>query len=176
MTSNARDLDRYLRILAGTNPTGRLIEIRAATPHGGMRQTFTPAARPDLAARTITRLAASTDVYVGVLLRRHRAGGRHACERSHLAFIEIDRPDALERLAQYRCPPSVVIASAVLRVTPMPTGSCSSPSTSTSSSKRIAGSPFASAATSPPSTPPASCGPRPPGIESAPRQRASSCS
>jgi len=111
MTANATDLDRYLRILAGASPAGRLIEIRAATPHGGMRQTFTPAARPDLAARTITRLAASIDVYVGVLLRHHRAGGRHACERSHLAFIEIDRPDALERLAQYRCPPSMVIAS-----------------------------------------------------------------
>ena len=76
-----------------------------------MRRTFTPATRPDLAARTITRLAASTDVYVGVLLRRRRAGGRHACERSHLAFVEIDRPDALERLEQYRCPPSLVIAS-----------------------------------------------------------------
>ena len=91
MTGNASDLDRYLRILAGANPAGRLIEIRSATAHGGMRQTFTPATRPDLAARTITRLAASTDVYVGVLLRRRRAGGRHACERSHLAFIEIDR-------------------------------------------------------------------------------------
>ena len=91
MTAHASDLDRYLRILAGANPAGRLIEIRSATPHGGMRQTFTPATRPDLAARTITRLAASTDVYVGVLLRRRRAGGRHACERSHLAFVEIDR-------------------------------------------------------------------------------------
>ncbi len=92
-------------------PAGRLIEIRSATPHGGMRQTFTPATRTDLAARTITTLATRTDVYVGVLLRRRRAGGRHACERSHLAFIEIDRPDALQRLDQYRCPPSIVIAS-----------------------------------------------------------------
>ena len=95
MTGNVSDLDRYLRILAGANPAGRLIEIRSATAHGGMRQTFTPATRTDLAARTITKLAASTDVYVGVLLRRRRAGGRDACDRSHLAFIEIDRPDAL---------------------------------------------------------------------------------
>jgi RepB DNA-primase from phage plasmid/CHC2 zinc finger len=50
-------------------------------------------------------------VYVGVLLRRRRAGGHRACERSHLAFIEIDRPDALEQLERYRCPPSIVIAS-----------------------------------------------------------------
>src|SRR5437660_43767 len=106
MSDETSDLARYLRILAGASPAGRLIEIRAARPNGGMRQTFAPAVRPDVAARTITRLAAHTDVYVGVLLRRHRAGGRHACERSQLAFIEIDRPDALERLAQHRCPPS----------------------------------------------------------------------
>jgi len=105
------DLDRYLRILAGASPAGRLIEIRSTIPHGGMRQTFTPATRTDLAARTITTLAASTDVYVGVLLRRHRAGGRDACEHSHLAFVEIDQRDALARLEQYRCPPSIVIAS-----------------------------------------------------------------
>ena len=45
--SRASD-DRYLRLLAGATPAGRLIEIRAATPHGGMRQTFTPATRTDL--------------------------------------------------------------------------------------------------------------------------------
>jgi hypothetical protein len=112
MTTHASDLDRYLRILAGATPTGQLIEIRATTAHGGMRQTFTPATRPDLAARTITTLATNTDVYVGVLLRRRRrAGSRHACERSHLAFTEIDRPDALKRLEHYRCPPSAAVAS-----------------------------------------------------------------
>jgi hypothetical protein len=107
----ASDVDRYLQVLAGPNPTGRLIEIRSANPAGTMRQTFTPATRPDLAANTITRLAAHTDVYVGVLLRRRRSGGRDACERSHLAFVEIDRPDGADRLARYRCPPSMIIAS-----------------------------------------------------------------
>ena len=111
MTGHASDLHDYLQILAGDQPAGRLIEIRSATARGGMRQTFTLATRTDLAARTITTLATSTDVYVGVLLRHRRAGGRHACDRSHLAFIEIDRPDSLDQLQRYRCPPSIVIAS-----------------------------------------------------------------
>jgi hypothetical protein len=107
----AGDLDRYLQVLAGPNPTGRLVEIRSPNPDGTMHQTFTPATRPDLAADAITRLAAHTDVYVGVLLRRRRSGGRDACERSHLAFVEIDRPDGADTLARYRCPPSMIIAS-----------------------------------------------------------------
>ena len=37
-----------------------------------------------------------TDVYCGVLLRSHRAGGRDAVTRSHLAFVEIDAVDALD--------------------------------------------------------------------------------
>src|SRR5438270_13753907 len=105
------DLDRYLQVVAGPSPTGGLIEIRSPNPAGTMRQTFTPATRPDLAANTITRLAAHTDVYVGVLLRRRRSGGRDACARSHIAFIEIDRPDGADRLAGYRCPPTMIIRS-----------------------------------------------------------------
>jgi hypothetical protein len=111
MSVHPDDLHRYLLILAGANPAGQLIEIRSATSHGGMRQTFTPATRPDLAAGTITRLAGHTDVYVGVLLRRRRAGGRDACANSHLVFIDIDHPDGARRLQEYRCPPTMVIAS-----------------------------------------------------------------
>ena len=137
-----------------------------------MRQTFTPATRPELAAETITRLAARTDVYVGVLLRHRRAGGRHACERSHLAFVEIDRPDAPQRLARYRCPPTMIDrlggspghahAYWQLQRARRPRRARDTPTADSRS---------ASAATSPPSTPPASSDRRPPGIGSAPRRR-----
>ncbi len=50
MTAHPSDLDRYLQILAGANPAGRLIEIRWTIPNG-MAQTFVSATRPDLAAR-----------------------------------------------------------------------------------------------------------------------------
>ena len=91
MTGHASDLDRYLHILAGADPTGRLIEIRSAIPGGDMRQTFTPATRPELAAKMITRLAARTDVYVGVLLR-HRRAGRPRRLRALPPRVRRDRP------------------------------------------------------------------------------------
>ena len=176
MTHGTEDLDRYLRILAGDDPAGRLIEIRSTIPDG-MRQTFTPATRPELAATTITRLAARTDVYVGVLLRRRRGGGRDACERSHLAFIEIDQPDAAERLAQHRCPPTMIICIWRFRPDmPTPTGSCTSPSASTNSRPPTGAWRSGSAATSPASTPPASSGRRPREIGNAHHPAASSCS
>ena len=37
MTGHPNDPDRYLRLLAGRTPPGRLIEIRSATGHGGLR-------------------------------------------------------------------------------------------------------------------------------------------
>ncbi|MFZ0973465.1 MAG: CHC2 zinc finger domain-containing protein, partial [Solirubrobacteraceae bacterium] len=51
------------------------------------------------------------DVYVGVCLRTRRAGGRDAIGRSHLAFVEIDTPDALDRLRAFRHPPTMIISS-----------------------------------------------------------------
>ena len=176
MTHGTEDLDRYLRILAGDDPAGRLIEIRSTIPDG-MRQTFTPATRPELAAKTITRLAARTDVYVGVLLRRRRGGGRDACERSHLAFIEIDQPDGA------RAPRPVPLPAdhghlhpAVRPDMPTPTGSCTSPSASTNSKAPTGAWRSGSAATSPASTPPASSGPPPRGIGNGHHPAASSCS
>ena len=166
MTATASDLDRYLQILAGAEPSRTADRDPLRDPRTARcARPSRPPPDPTSPPTTITRLAARTDVYVGVLLRRRRAGGRDACERSHLAFVEIDRPDGAERLARYRCPPTMIIASGgspghahaywqlhqpvrPRRARAAPTG----------------GSRSASAATSPPSTPPASSGRRPPGI------------
>ncbi len=109
--SPAAELDRYLRMIAGPSPGARLLEIRFALRRRDMGRVFLAAHSAPGAARFIRRLAAGTDVYVGVALRDRRAGGRDAIDRSHLAFVEIDIPDALRRVTDFPHPPSMVITS-----------------------------------------------------------------
>ena len=99
--TGAEALDSYLRMLAGPAPGARLLEIRFALRHRDMGRLFIAAHSAPGASRLIRRLASRTDVYVGVCLRSRRAGGRNAIDRSHLAFVEIDTPDALDRLRDF---------------------------------------------------------------------------
>jgi hypothetical protein len=101
----------YLQVLAGERPAGKLIEIRYATGQGGMRQMFVAARRVDLATTAIRRLAEHADVYAGVLLRTRRAGGRDAVTDSHLAWVDIDQDDALERIAAFDRPPTMIVST-----------------------------------------------------------------
>jgi hypothetical protein len=109
--AGAQALDSYLRVLAGPAPGARLLEIRFVLRHRDMGRLFIAAHSAPGAARLIQRLASRTDVYVGVCLRSRRAGGREAIDRSHLAFVEIDAPDALDRLRDFPHPPSMIVSS-----------------------------------------------------------------
>jgi len=109
--TDAQALDGYLRMLAGLAPGARLLEIRFALRYRDMGRLFIAAHSAPGASRLIRRLAARTDVYVGVCLRTRRAGGRDAIDRPHLAFVEIDAPDALDRLRAFPHLPSMTISS-----------------------------------------------------------------
>jgi len=109
--TDAQALDRYLRMLAGPTPGARLLEIRFALRYRDMGRLFIAAHSAPGASRLIRRLAARTDVYIGVCLRTRRAGGRNAIDRSHLAFVEIDTADALDRLRAFPQPPSAIVLS-----------------------------------------------------------------
>lgn len=110
-TIDAQALDRYLRVLAGPAPGARLLEIRFALRYRDMGRLFIAAHSAPGASRLIRRLAARTDVYIGVCLRARRAGGREAIDRSHLAFVEIDTTDAIHRLRAFRHPATMIVSS-----------------------------------------------------------------
>jgi hypothetical protein len=109
--ARGRALDSYLRALAGPAPGARLLEIRFALRHRDMGRLFIAAHSARGAARLIQRLGSRTDVYIGVCLRSRRAGGRGAIDRSHLAFVEIDAPDAIDRLRDFPHPPTMIVSS-----------------------------------------------------------------
>jgi RepB DNA-primase from phage plasmid/CHC2 zinc finger len=109
--SSGAALEAYLRTIAGPAPGSRLLEVRFALRHRDMGRVFLAAHSAPGAVRFIRRLAAQTDVYVGVALRTRAAGGRDAVDHSHLAFVEIDTPDALARLSRFPHPPSMIISS-----------------------------------------------------------------
>jgi hypothetical protein len=107
----ARQLERYLQAIAGGRRGDELLEIRYATGDGGMRRRFISIRHLDEAARAIRSHSPCSDVYCGVLLRSHRASGRDAVTRSHLAFVEIDAVDALDRLQSFARTPTMIVSS-----------------------------------------------------------------
>ena len=108
-TAAGGGVDGYLRMLAGPAPAGRLLEIRYRTRDAQMRRMFVPARRVELAARAIHALGEHADTYVGALLRTRRAGGRDAVADAHLAWVDLDHPDAAGRLAAFPLPPTATV-------------------------------------------------------------------
>ena len=105
-------LERYLHVLAGREPAGALIELRLRRPGAlVMRQRFWPAPRARRAAETALWLAARHDVYVGVLPRTRRAGGKTALERASILWVDCDGPVATAALERFAPAPAIVVAS-----------------------------------------------------------------
>ncbi len=102
----------YLTMLAGAGEPGRYFDVRWRSQGASMRRRFLPAQSVQDAAHLIARVAARSDVYVGVALRNGCShGGRAAIECSHLAWVESDEESTAERLLDFRHPPTMVIAS-----------------------------------------------------------------
>ena len=112
-TATARgELERYLAVLAGREPSGGLLELRFRRgPGRPMRQRFYPAARTRRAAETALGLSQTHEVYVGVLPRRRRAGGKEALQRAWVLWADCDTPAATSALERFEPAPALVVAS-----------------------------------------------------------------
>ena len=105
------ELLTYLRILAdGSQPT-QFFDLRYSPPAGMMRRRYVSVLRLQQLAERITELSGVADVYVGAALRDRARKGKSAISGSHLLYIECDDPAARERLEDFACSPSMVIAS-----------------------------------------------------------------
>ena len=150
-TATARgELERYLAVLAGREPSGGLLELRFRRgPGRPMRQRFYPAARTRRAAETALGLSQTHEVYVGVLPRRRRAGGKEALQRAWVLWADCDTPAATSALERFEPAPTALAT---------PTGRSSGPSTRARPSSETARSRARSAPTSAPATPRESSG------------------
>jgi hypothetical protein len=112
-TTTHTDLERFLKMLAGREPAGDLLEIRYRDPRSAarMRQRFHDAADTRRLAREILRLAKHSDIYIGVAPRRIPNGGRHAIHRGWVLWTDIDQPGSQPLAATLQVAPGVIINS-----------------------------------------------------------------
>ena len=114
-----RALDSYLRMLAGPahGRAGRWLDVRWPEPSSPseMGREFLSADRLANAGVLIEALARHIDVYIGIALHDRKAGDRTSVSRSHLAWTDIDRDDAQSLLDGFPHPPTMTVATGVIR-------------------------------------------------------------
>jgi hypothetical protein len=112
-------LNLWLAMLAGDEPEGGLLELRAKRHGGTMRRVgFYPVhERPQIMA-AIVRAARLGDIYAGVAPRRERpdgsaptSGGVEAIERVWTLFVDADTDEAAEALRTFEPAAAILIRS-----------------------------------------------------------------
>jgi hypothetical protein len=102
---------KYAGALFGSAPRGALVEVRFRVP-SGMGQRFHSVSLLDRLVCSIAVLSARTDVYVGVLPRRRRGGGRDdVIGRGDVLWADCDTGGSVDALRAFRPLPAMVVAS-----------------------------------------------------------------
>jgi len=102
---------RNLRALYRSAPPSALVEVRFRVGQG-MAQVFHPASALDSVAEAILTRSELTDVFVGVLPRSRRGGGRaDLIAASNVVWADCDDANSITALKTSRPPPSMVVGS-----------------------------------------------------------------
>jgi hypothetical protein len=110
-TAGDRSPAPFLAALFEGEPRGSLVELRYRSGTG-MRRAFYGADRLDAVAAEIRWRTPRTDVYVGVLPRRRRGGGRDDLVLAgRVVWVDCDTPHAVAALRGFGPPPSIVVGS-----------------------------------------------------------------
>jgi len=106
-----REAGLFIEALYRSAPCVSLVEVRFRTA-SGMGQRFHSVSRLDRLVESLLALSACTDVYVGVLPRRRRGGGRaDVIERAGVAWADCDTGESVCALRAFRPLPGMVVAS-----------------------------------------------------------------
>ena len=111
MVADGDQTRRFAGALYGSAPPGSLVEVRFRLGPG-MGQRFLRVEHLGRVADRIASLAASTDVFVGVIARARRGGSRSdLVERAAVVWVDCDDRASVAALARFRPLPSIVVAS-----------------------------------------------------------------
>lgn len=104
-------VNRYLHALFARARPSTLLEVRWRTS-AGMNRRFVRTDELDSAAVIIGAHASSTDIYIGVLPRWRKRGGRAAVVGdARTVWVDLDTPEAEARLACFEPAPHVIVRS-----------------------------------------------------------------
>jgi len=90
---------------------GGLIELRCLHPLRAGRIVQEWRSDPGIACRRASELAGTHDVYVGVLPRFERSGGKDALLLGRLVWADLDTLEAVRALREFRPSPTLVLRS-----------------------------------------------------------------
>lgn len=111
MTAPTDALAVYLEVLFARARPSTLVEVRWRRPTG-MGRCFLAAGDRERVARAVCGRATSTDVYVGVLARWRRAGGRAAVVGDgRTLWVDLDTDSGMRALEGVQPAPNLIVAS-----------------------------------------------------------------
>ena len=104
-------VELFLARLYRSAPSGSLVEVRFRTV-SGMGRRFHAVERLECVAETVLALASRTDVYVGVVPRRRRGGGRADLVRTaRVVWADCDSSASVAALRRFSPAPGMVVGS-----------------------------------------------------------------
>jgi hypothetical protein len=102
----------FVGALYRSAPAGSLVEVRFRLGDG-MGRRFVEVERLDRLVGIVLSLASRTDVYVGVVPRRHDDGGgrQDLVERAAVIWVDCDSDESVAALRRFRPLPALVVGS-----------------------------------------------------------------
>jgi hypothetical protein len=106
---HALSIEHFLATLYADGPAGSFVEVRYRRGQG-MRQAFFGVEALGDVASMIRQRSAYTDVYMGIIPRRRRGGGRDdLVHGASVVWVDCDTEESVSALRCFSPPPSIIV-------------------------------------------------------------------